>query len=179
MIQIASHPSSLAVISEKILTVDNLIKPINLARFKNEKIVLTNGCFDILHRGHIHYLTAAADKGTQLIIGVNSDASVKRLGKNNTRPLQDEHTRALILAALHFVTTVIIFDEDTPAQLISLIKPDVLVKGGDYDENEKDTQHKKYIVGADIVKAYGGKVETIPYLNNFSTTAIEQKIKNN
>jgi D-glycero-beta-D-manno-heptose 1-phosphate adenylyltransferase len=177
MILPSIHQSNLAIITAKILTLDTLEKTMALSHFKNAKIVFTNGCFDLIHRGHIHYLSLAADKGTQLVVGINSDASVKRLGKSNTRPLQDQQTRALIMAAFHFVAYVIIFDEDTPANLISLIKPDVLVKGGDYDVNEKDTKNKKYIVGADVVKLYGGTVETIEYLQDFSTTAIEQKIK--
>lgn len=179
MIPSSTPLSNLSIITSKILTLDTLVKSIMLARLKSEKIVFTNGCFDIIHRGHIHYLSLAADKGTQLIVGINSDDSVKKLGKNSTRPIQDEQTRALIMASLHFVTSVIIFDEDTPASLISIIKPDVLVKGGDYDANEKEMTSKKYIVGADIVKSYGGKVETIEYLKKFSTTAIEQKIKEN
>ncbi|MEO6902413.1 MAG: adenylyltransferase/cytidyltransferase family protein [Bacteroidia bacterium] len=171
--------SHLSIIMSKILTVDTIVKLTLLARLKSEKIVFTNGCFDIIHRGHIHYLALAADKGTQLIVGINSDDSVKRLGKSANRPLQDEQTRALIIASLHFVTSVIIFDEDTPANLISIIKPDVLVKGGDYDSDEKNATSQKYIVGSDIVKAYGGSVETIEYLKSFSTTAIEQKIIGN
>jgi rfaE bifunctional protein nucleotidyltransferase chain/domain len=179
MIPPSIHLPNLSIVTSKILTLDKLVKSTMLARLKSEKIVFTNGCFDIIHRGHIHYLALAADKGSQLIVGINSDDSVKRLGKNTTRPLQDEQTRALIIASLHFVSNVIIFNEDTPANLISVIKPDVLVKGGDYDANEKNVASKKYIVGAEVVKAYGGKVETIDYLKNFSTTAIEQKIKGN
>lgn len=178
MIPSSAPLSNLSVVTSKILTLDTLVKSTILARLKSEKIVFTNGCFDIIHRGHIHYLALAADKGDQLMVGINSDDSVKRLGKNNTRPLQDEQTRALIIASLHFVTSVIIFDENTPANLISIIKPNVLVKGGDYDANEKEATSKKYIVGSDVVNAYGGKVETIEFLKNFSTTAIEQKIKN-
>ena len=141
-------------------------------------IVFTNGCFDIIHRGHIDYLAKASDLGGKLIVGINSDASVKRLGKSNSRPLQDEQTRALIIASLHFVSGVIIFDEETPLELIKLVNPHVLVKGADYDANEKNKESKKYIVGSDSVKANGGEVRTIEFLEGFSTTAIENKIKN-
>ncbi len=169
-------PTALNIVQSKIFKQTELIRTLACARFKNKKIVFTNGCFDILHRGHIHYLSQASDLGSYFVIGVNSDASVKRLGKSPARPLQDEQTRALILASLHFVDAVIIFDEDTPATLIQLIKPEVLVKGADYDVAETDKKSKKYIVGSDVVKSYGGKVETIAYVENFSTTAIEQKI---
>jgi rfaE bifunctional protein nucleotidyltransferase chain/domain len=172
----ASKSSALDIVQSKIFKQTDLLRAIACARFKDEKVVFTNGCFDILHRGHIHYLAKASDLGNYFVIAVNSDASVRRLGKSDSRPLQDEQTRALLLAALHFVKAVIIFDEDTPLELIQLIKPDVLVKGADYDASESDSKSKKFIVGSDVVKAYGGKVETIAYLENFSTTAIEDKI---
>jgi rfaE bifunctional protein nucleotidyltransferase chain/domain len=168
--------SALDIVQSKIHTIKSLPQALAVHRFKSEKIVFTNGCFDIIHRGHIHYLAKASDLGNYFVIGVNSDASVKRLGKPDSRPLQDEQTRALILAAFHFVQAVIIFDQDTPEELIQLIKPDVLVKGADYDAEEHDKRSKKYIVGSDTVKGYGGKIETIDYLTDFSTTAIEQKI---
>ncbi len=132
-------------------------------RFQNKRIVFTNGCFDILHRGHIEYLSKARDLGDVLIIGVNTDASVRRL-KGDKRPVQDETSRALVLASLRFVEGVVLFDEDTPYNLIDLVKPDVLVKGGDYSE---DT-----IVGADIVKAHGGEVVTVPLTEGYSTTRL-------
>lgn len=177
MKQEGSKLHALDIIQSKIFAPAQLIKAVTVQRFKSEKIVFTNGCFDIIHRGHIHYLAKAADMGNYLVVGVNSDASVKRLNKSVTRPLQDEQTRAQILASLHFVNAVVIFDEDTPLELIKLIKPDVLVKGADYDAAEKDVKSKKYIVGSDVVKANGGKVETIQYLDNFSTTGIEEKIR--
>lgn len=145
-------------------------------RFKGNSTVFTNGCFDIIHRGHIDYLAKASDLGKKLIVGINSDASVKRLGKSSTRPLQDEQTRAMIIASLHFVSAVIIFDEDTPLDLINFIKPDILVKGADYDANETNKESKKYIVGSDVVKNTGGKVQTLEFLEGFSTTKIEKKI---
>jgi rfaE bifunctional protein nucleotidyltransferase chain/domain len=169
---------ALEIIQSKIFTRDTLIKPLIVWRFFGKKVVFTNGCFDVLHRGHIDYLAKASDLGGSLVVGINSDASVARQGKGASRPLQDEQTRAMILASLHFVNGVIIFDEDTPADLVNFVKPDVLVKGADYDVNEKDPKSKKYIVGSDIVKMSGGEVRTLEYLEGFSTTAIEQKIKN-
>ncbi|MDB5223502.1 MAG: D-beta-D-heptose 1-phosphate adenosyltransferase [Chitinophagaceae bacterium] len=134
-----------------------------------KKIVFTNGVFDILHHGHIQILSEAATYADVLIVGVNSDASVKRL-KGNSRPINGEASRAFILSALLMVDAVIIFEEDTPLELIKLIKPDVLVKGGDYT---LDT-----IVGAKEVIANGGEVKIIPLEEGFSTTAIIKKIKN-
>lgn len=143
----------------------------------NQTIVFTNGCFDILHRGHIEYLANAAGKADKFIIGVNSDSSVRALEKGSTRPLQDEDSRALIIAALNFVDAVVIFDEDTPYDLISKVQPDVLVKGGDYDANITDSLNKKYIVGSDIVQNNGGKVEVIQFVEGYSTSKIEDKIR--
>lgn len=177
IIPLTKKLSALEVIQSKILTLETLLKPLLIWRFKEEKLVFTNGCFDILHRGHIDYLAKASDLGTKLIIGVNTDASVKRLEKSPSRPLQDERTRLMILASLSFVSAVILFDEDTPIDLIDFIKPNILVKGADYDANEKDPKNKKYIVGSDIVKANKGEVRTIEFLEGFSTTAIENKIK--
>lgn len=169
---------ALDLVREKIFTTETLLKPLIVWRFKGEKIVFTNGCFDIIHQGHIDYLAKASDLGGKLIVGINSDASVKRQGKSASRPLQDEQTRAMILASMHFVSGVIIFDEDTPLELIKFVNPEVLVKGADYDANETNTASKKYIVGSDIVKANKGEVKTITFLEGFSTTAIENKIKN-
>ncbi len=142
-----------------------------LSQWKSEgkRIVFTNGCFDILHRGHVEYLAEAADMGDILIIGLNSDASVTRL-KGPNRPIIDGHSRCMLLAALDFVDAVICFDEDTPYRLISQIHPDVLVKGGDYTEDR--------IVGADIVRADGGQICSIPLRPGCSTSLIEAKIKN-
>ncbi|MFT4534109.1 MAG: rfaE bifunctional protein nucleotidyltransferase chain/domain [Saprospiraceae bacterium] len=131
------------------------------------KIVFTNGCFDILHLGHITYLEQAKEKGDFLIVGLNSDASVKRL-KGAQRPIKDEQTRASILAALSSVDMVIVFEEDTPKDLITAIKPAVLVKGGDYKKED--------IVGADIVEEHGGSVEIIPFLTGHSSTDLINKI---
>jgi rfaE bifunctional protein nucleotidyltransferase chain/domain len=177
MVPYNKKPAALDILRAKIFTKETISKPLAVTRFHGRTCVFTNGCFDILHRGHIDYLAKASDLGDELYVGLNSDASVKRLGKSDSRPLQDQDTRALILASLHFVTGVIIFDEDTPAELISFLQPDILVKGADYDANEKDPKSKKYIVGSDTVRAKGGTVQTLEYLEGFSTTAIEEKIK--
>lgn len=133
------------------------------------KLVFTNGCFDLLHPGHIDYLSRAADLGDVLVVGLNTDASVRRL-KGMGRPVNDQHARAILLASLGFVDAVVCFDDDTPLSLIGAILPDVLVKGGDYKEAE--------IVGSDIVKAKNGKVVAIDFLEGYSTSATIQKIRN-
>lgn len=131
-------------------------------------MVFTNGCFDILHLGHVDYLEKARQRGDKLVLGLNTDLSVKRL-KGADRPLNDEYSRGRLLAALAFVDALTYFDEDTPYELIKELKPDILVKGNDYlAEN---------IVGADIVIANGGKVETIALVEGYSTTNIIEKIK--
>ncbi len=163
------YKTNLDVIRSRIFTFDTLQSAIYSWRFKDYKIVFTNGCFDIIHQGHIDYLSKAADCGTVLIIGVNSDASVKKLSKGASRPIQDENSRALILASLHFVSAVVIFNEDTPYDLIKMIQPDVLVKGSDYKVEQ--------IAGHDIVLAKGGEVKLIDYLDGYSTSAIEKKIR--
>lgn len=137
-------------------------------RERGESLVFTNGCFDILHRGHTDYLAKAADLGTKLIVGLNTDSSVRKL-KGAVRPIQDEQSRLFILASLACVDAVILFDEDTPYELIKLVQPDVLVKGSDYTPEN--------IVGYDVVTDKGGKVVTIDFLPGYSTTAIEKKIK--
>ncbi len=156
-------------IQSKIYKWEDLQRVIAIWKFKDRKVVFTNGCFDILHKGHVSYLAQAADLGDNLIVGLNSDASVKKLNKGANRPIQDQDSRALILASLHLVSAVIIFDEETPAELIKLVQPDVLVKGGDWKPEQ--------IVGYDTVKARGGEVISIDFLPGYSTTAIEQKIK--
>jgi len=134
----------------------------------NQKIVFTNGCFDILHRGHVDYLAKAADLGDVLIIGLNTDQSVSSI-KGAHRPIQDQESRLQILASLAFVDAVILFDEPTPYELIKLVQPDVLVKGSDYQAEN--------IVGYDIVKAKGGSINTLDFIPGFSTSGIESKIK--
>jgi rfaE bifunctional protein nucleotidyltransferase chain/domain len=137
---------------------------------KGKTVGFTNGCFDILHFGHINYLSKAADLCDLLIIGVNSDMSVKKL-KGPNRPINDQHSRTHVLAALAFVSYVIVFDQDTPYDLIKQIEPNVLIKGGDYAVEE--------IIGYDIVQANGGKTVTIDFVPGYSTSHIEQKIKDN
>ncbi|MFA7360077.1 MAG: D-glycero-beta-D-manno-heptose 1-phosphate adenylyltransferase [Candidatus Kapaibacterium sp.] len=131
-------------------------------------LVFTNGCFDIIHRGHVEYLNQAKSLGKSLIIGVNSDASVRRI-KGEGRPINNESDRAFVLSNLKCVDAVIIFDEDTPYNLINALKPDFLVKGGDWKEEQ--------IVGSDIVKSYDGKVYSLKYVDSYSTTNIIDKIK--
>lgn len=132
-------------------------------------LVFTNGCFDILHRGHVTYLAQARALGASLIVGVNSDASVKRLGKGDERPINNQDDRMAVLAALESVSLVIVFDEDTPLNLILACKPDVLVKGGDWSVTD--------IVGAREVQGWGGTVHSIPFLHERSTTATLTKIR--
>lgn len=137
-------------------------------RFKDLKIVFTNGCFDIIHKGHIDYLAKAADLGNVLVIGLNTDNSCRNL-KGPTRPINDEQARATVLAAMSFVSAVCFFDEETPYNLIKKVQPDILVKGADYKAED--------IVGYDIVMAKGGKVETLEYLPGYSTSLIEKSIR--
>ncbi|MEI6822607.1 MAG: D-glycero-beta-D-manno-heptose 1-phosphate adenylyltransferase [Bacteroidota bacterium] len=160
----------LEFIKAKILCGEELERKLAYWRFKNLKIVFSNGCFDILHAGHVDYLSKAADEGDVLIIGLNTDASTKRL-KGPTRPINDQDARAMIMASLSFVTAVVLFDEDTPYNLIKQVQPDVLVKGSDYKPED--------IVGYDILKAKGGEVKTLDLLPGYSTTSIEQNIFNN
>ncbi|WP_043638351.1 D-glycero-beta-D-manno-heptose 1-phosphate adenylyltransferase [Chromobacterium haemolyticum] len=134
-------------------------------------IVFTNGCFDILHRGHVTYLAQARALGASLVLGLNTDASVRRLGKGDDRPINHQDDRAAVLAALESVSLVICFDEDTPAQLIELVRPDVLVKGGDWTPDK--------IVGSAETLARGGSVHSIPFLFDTSTTATLHKIRAN
>lgn len=155
-----------AHLQSKIITKEELQPKLNVLKFKEKKIVFSNGCFDILHRGHVEYLAKAASLGDCMVIGLNTDASVKRL-KGENRPVQDEVGRAQVMAALHFVDFVVLFDEDTPFDLINYLKPNILVKGSDYQEDD--------IVGADIVKANGGSVETIDLVEGYSTTSIIEK----
>jgi len=139
---------------------------------EGKKIVFTNGCFDILHKGHLTYLAKAADLGDVLVLGLNSDDSVKRQGKGANRPINDENARSFLLAGLSAVDFVVLFEEDTPLELIRQLSPDVLVKGGDYDVDETDSTSKRYVVGSDWVKQNGGSVICIPLVEGFSTTKI-------
>ncbi len=160
--------STLDFIRRKIVSPQDLSRLIAAWKFKEKKIVFSNGCFDILHAGHIDYLSKAADTGDILIIGLNSDDSVRRL-KGSKRPFNNQEARALMLAALSFVDAVIFFDNDTPYELIQAIQPDVLVKGKDYRVED--------IAGHDIVQKRGGQVLTVDLLEGYSTTGLINRIK--
>jgi rfaE bifunctional protein nucleotidyltransferase chain/domain len=151
----------LSILKSKIYTWDHLRREISMWRFKDKTIVFSNGCFDVLHLGHVEYLAKARDLGDILIVGLNSDDSVHRI-KGSHRPVNNETARATILAALSFVDAIILFGVDTPHELIKLIQPDILVKGKDYEGKE--------IVGSDVVKARGGQVVTIELTRGYSTT---------
>lgn len=147
---------------------DAFFNTLKMWKTSNQKLVFTNGCFDLLHRGHIDSLLKSAALGDKLIVGLNTDRSVKQL-KGSKRPLMDEQARALMLAALQMVDAVILFDEETPYDLIKFVQPDVLVKGNEYAIEE--------IAGYDIVLARGGTVETIELTKGYSTSALIQQIK--
>ena len=159
---------SIQSIPGKIFILDALLHQVKRWRLHNKKIVFTNGVFDILHEGHIASLSEAASYGSILVVGMNTDSSVKRL-KGESRPVNNENSRALILASLVITDAIILFDEDTPLNLITAIMPDVLVKGGDYTLDQ--------IVGAKEVMANGGEVKIVPILDGFSTTRIIEKMK--
>lgn len=158
----------LEIIKGKIYNADQLRNTLNVWRLLDKKIVFTNGCFDLLHLGHVDYLSKAADLGDKLVIGLNSDASTAAL-KGPGRPITNEKSRSILLASLSFVDAVVLFDESTPLDLIRLVRPDVLVKGSDYTIDQ--------IVGADLVLKSGGEVKTIGFLPGYSTSLIEKKIR--
>lgn len=155
-------------IQNKVYNREDLVRECNVWRATGKKIVFTNGCFDILHHGHLDLLAKAAELGNVLIVGVNTDSSVQRL-KGKDRPVTNEQDRLFQLASLLCVDAVSLFDEDTPEALIKLIRPDVLVKGGDYTIDN--------IVGAQYVQGYGGSVGIIPFVEGYSTTTIIERIK--
>ncbi|MEO8854365.1 MAG: D-glycero-beta-D-manno-heptose 1-phosphate adenylyltransferase [Ginsengibacter sp.] len=154
-------------IHERIFPREEIKQEVIRLRLKSKTIAFTNGVFDILHEGHIAVLSKAASFADVLIVGINSDSSVKKI-KGDNRPINNENSRAIIMASLIMVDAVVIFDEETPLELIKIIKPDVLIKGGDYTEAT--------IVGAKEVLEAGGRVEIIPILEGFSTTGIIKKI---
>ena len=160
--------TSLKKIQTKIQNLEEAKRIVRNWNSFDEKIVFTNGCFDLLHLGHIDYLSKAKDLGTKLIVGVNSSESVQKL-KGPSRPIHSSLTRSTILAAFEFIDLVIIFEEDTPLELIKVLKPNVLVKGGDYT--------RETIIGAKEVESYGGKVQIIPFLSGYSTSNIVTKIQ--
>jgi D-beta-D-heptose 7-phosphate kinase / D-beta-D-heptose 1-phosphate adenosyltransferase len=151
--------------TKRSLTLENFL--LN-AKSKNESIVFTNGCFDLVHSGHLEYLKHSKTKGDRLLIALNSDTSVKRL-KGEARPIKTQIERKQFLEALDFVDFVTIFEEDTPQTLIELVRPDVITKGGDYEEKD--------IVGGEFIKSYGGKVSVLPFKSNLSSTNIIERIK--
>lgn len=155
------------IVQQKLYTLPNLLRQVLRWKFLGKKIAFSNGCFDILHEGHIASLTAAAKQADILIVGINSDASTKRL-KGSSRPINNEHSRALLIASLLITDAVVIFDEDTPLELITAVMPDVIVKGGDYTVEQ--------VVGAKEVIANGGRVVINPIVQGFSTTGIIDKI---
>jgi rfaE bifunctional protein nucleotidyltransferase chain/domain len=141
------------------------------------KVVFTNGVFDVLHVGHVEVLERAAAEGDRLVVGLNADASVKRLGKGDDRPIHAEANRARLLAALRCVDAVVVFDEDTPINVVKALKPDVLVKGGDYNPTCTDAADPSYMVGSEEVKSWGGRAVAVPLVPGQSTTATLNKIR--
>jgi rfaE bifunctional protein nucleotidyltransferase chain/domain len=158
---------TLEFIHSKLFSREMILRQCFVWRLQSKKIIFTNGCFDILHLGHIEYLAKSKDLGGKLIVGLNSDASVRKI-KGPGRPVLDERSRAMVLASLSFVDGIVFFDEETPYDLIRQIGPDILVKGKDYSPEE--------IVGHDIIKANGGKIVTIELTPGYSTTSVEKKI---
>jgi rfaE bifunctional protein nucleotidyltransferase chain/domain len=152
-----------------VLTQSEAIAWVGERRARGEKIVFTNGVFDLLHPGHVRYLKDARQLGDALVVGVNSDSSVRALEKGADRPINRDHDRAEVLAALTSVDVVVIFDDSTPHEIVEALRPDVLVKGADWAEGT--------IVGADIVEACGGKVVRIPVAEGFSTTGLIERIR--
>lgn len=154
--------------STRILGLPDLLERLEAHRAAGERIVFTNGCFDLIHAGHVTLLEQAAEQGERLVVGLNTDASVVRL-KGSTRPLVAQEARALVVASLRPVDYVVFFDEDTPAELIQALRPDVLVKGDDYALDE--------VVGRDTVEASGGKVVRVPLVPGFSTTSVVERLR--
>tara|TARA_B100000768_G_scaffold163488_1_gene164800 strand:- start:156 stop:656 length:501 start_codon:yes stop_codon:yes gene_type:complete len=161
--------TALGKIQDKIVSWDDALIKIIDWKDQQEKLVFTNGCFDLMHIGHLDYLSKAKDLGSKLIIGLNSSESVSRI-KGPSRPINTDESRGQMLAALEFVDLVVLFSEDTPLKLINHIKPNILVKGGDYI--------KENIVGAKEVEKAGGSVEIINFVNGYSTTSLVTKIQN-
>ena len=155
-------------IQQKVINREQAFEIAEKAKGSGKKMVFSNGCFDVIHHGHVDYLSKAADFGDILLIGLNTDDSVRRL-KGKNRPLNPQNSRALLLAAMQFVDYVVSFDEDTPYELIKTVQPDILVKGNDYKAKD--------VVGYDVVTARGGEVKTVELVDGFSTSGIIEKIK--
>jgi D-glycero-beta-D-manno-heptose 1-phosphate adenylyltransferase len=164
-----------SITKSKIVSLEMVMALVKVWKQNDEKIVFTNGCFDILHLGHVTYLAKAASLGNHLIVALNSDDSVRLLNKAPNRPIHDENARQCVVAGLGFVDAVLLFHDTTPLSMIEAILPDVLVKGADYDAKESDKSSIKYIVGSDIVLKNGGSVETIDLVIGHSTTGILAK----
>ena len=160
--------SNLQSIKSKIYTLSKLVEQSKVWRNNGDKIVFTNGCFDLVHRGHVEVLANTADLGDKLIVGLNTDSSIQDL-KGKNRPIIDENSRAILLASLQFIDAIVLFSEDTPQKLIGTIVPDILAKGGDYKVEE--------IVGHEVVLQNQGEVILVPFIDGFSTTNIVDKIK--
>ena len=168
--------SQLQNLRNKIKTLESLKSDLEVIR-GDKQIAFTNGCFDILHKGHVEYLSQSADRADVLILALNSDDSVRRQGKGEDRPINDFEARATVLGGLSFVDFIIEFDDDTPLELIRELKPDILLKGADYDPEETDPLNPRYIVGSDLVREQGGSIEVIPLVDGYSTTNIINKLK--
>lgn len=158
-----------ALIGQKIFPRDELVRAVNRWKLLGKKVVFTNGVFDVLHRGHLENLSTAAAEGDVLIVGLNTDASVKRL-KGPERPIHDEAFRAWMMASLAIVDAVTLFDEDTPLELVKAITPDIIFKGGDYTPEQ--------VIGGDHVVANGGEIRIVPIVEGYSTTNIIARIRN-
>jgi D-glycero-beta-D-manno-heptose 1-phosphate adenylyltransferase len=168
--------SRISFVKSKIVSLDEAILKVNTWKIQNHKIVFTNGCFDILHVGHVSYLAKAADLGSKLVVALNTDLSVKKLNKGENRPINNESSRLQVIASLAFVDLVFLFNEETPLESIKALLPNVIVKGADYDPKVENPKDKKYIVGSDIMKNSGGEVKIIEFEEGFSTTSIIAKI---
>ncbi|MGB0165669.1 MAG: D-glycero-beta-D-manno-heptose 1-phosphate adenylyltransferase [Luteibaculum sp.] len=169
-------PKSLPL-NKKLISKEDLIEQVMRWQGRGERVVFTNGCFDILHPGHVAYLNEAKELGDRLVLALNTDRSVKKLNKGPERPLNDELSRAYVLAGLEAIDALCLFDEDTPIDLICALKPDVLVKGGDYNPQEANPQSKAYIVGSTEVRNWGGQVLCLDFVEGYSTTRLVEKIK--
>jgi D-glycero-beta-D-manno-heptose 1-phosphate adenylyltransferase len=156
------------LLKSKIVSKEQALEQIKSLRAGKKRIVFTNGCFDILHPGHVDYLSQARDLGDFLILGLNTDTSVKKLNKAPNRPINNEKTRSIVLAGLACIDLIVFFDDETPYELIKFLQPNVLVKGNDYKAEN--------IIGYDVVKANGGEIITIPMLEGYSTTKLIEKI---
>jgi rfaE bifunctional protein nucleotidyltransferase chain/domain len=165
----------LAYVQSKIIVLSQAVQLAEMYRLRQQTMVFTNGCFDLLHLGHITYLAQAAGLGNKLFVAVNDDASVRSLGKGTNRPVNPEFARAMVMASLGFVDHVLVFSEATPLNFIQQIKPNVIVKGSDYDASIRDEADKRYIVGKNESESWGGTAQTIPLVEGYSTTLLLSK----